>query len=188
MKRKMTEISTSPIFFFFFFSLFLFSFLSLPSLSIPNTSRAKIPPTWWWSGWRGEGGGGLERAPLTRPHSLIPVTVMSTSRVPFARLCRLRRAPRSHPVYGLSNGLQTHYQQSRAALLGPPLHLSATSPVSAGFSGVRGVGAPCGSLCVWFCFAVSRLCKAGRVRACVRSGCAKGAANLPLHSGTFLKN
>lgn len=119
MKRKMTEISTSRIFSFFFPFPFFISFAPQPfnskHLSCKDSADVVVV-----AAVGVEGGGGLERAPLTRPHSLIPVTVMSTSRVPFARLCRLRRAPRSHPVYGLSNGLQTHYQQSRAALLRPP--------------------------------------------------------------------
>lgn len=67
-----------------------------------------------------EGGWGLFRAVLTRPHlagaSLHAyfVTVMSTSG------CHLDVSSGwgtsgSHPVYGLSNGLQTHYQQSCVA-------------------------------------------------------------------------
>lgn len=127
MKRKMTEIGTSLIFSSFFFPFpFFISFAPQPfnSKHLSCKDSADVVVAVVGVEW----GGGLERAPLTRPHSLIPVTVMSTSRVPFACLCRLRRAPRSHPVYGLSNGLRTHYQQSRAALLGPPLHPSTPPP------------------------------------------------------------
>lgn len=80
MKRKMTEISTSLIFSFFFFPFpFYISFAPQPfnskHLSCKDSADVVVAVVGV------EGGGGLERAALTRPHSLIPVTVMSTSRV-----------------------------------------------------------------------------------------------------------
>lgn len=168
VKRKMTEISTSRIFPSFFFSFPLFAPQPFNSKHLSRKDSADVVAVVAVGG----GGGRSERAALTRPHSLIPVTVMSTSRVPFGRLWRPRRAPRSRPVYGLSNGLQTHYQQSRAAppqpsprpcTLPPPL---TPHPVSAGFSGARGVGAPRGSLCVLRCLSVCCACA-------TRGACAK---------------
>lgn len=93
MKRKMTEISTTRIFSFFV----PFSFFCPPAFqfqtSLVQRFRRRGGSGWWWVVGMGVKSRGLEQVVLTpslplSPSlvSFIPVTLMSTSWVPFGRL------------------------------------------------------------------------------------------------------
>lgn len=84
----------------------------------------------------------------------------------------------SHPVYRLSNGLQTHYQQCSVAIEACRLHhISTVSATTA-----NSTAGECRS--VFICVYVS-VCVCAQQRE--KSGCTKGMADPVLHGVSFLK-